>query len=138
MVSNWILLYSNKKFRSYSYPRMVLILDGNSEIDAQVRSNLNKTICVRYVLRSRAVTTLKYLKRPELPSSISTMVESLFDPVTHISLYSRTLIWQKRFFLGEDRKTKWNTFKYTSKLSFSKKFISFLPFKGFTTFSGVM
>ena len=33
---------------------MVLILDGNSEIGAQVRSNLCVLTCLRHVIRSRA------------------------------------------------------------------------------------
>ena len=46
---------------------MVLILDGNSEIDAHGRSDLCYLICVRQLTRSRAVTnqqkSLKYEQR---------------------------------------------------------------------------
>ena len=35
---------------------MVLILDGNPEIGVHVRSNLCYFICLRHLLRSRAVT----------------------------------------------------------------------------------
>ena len=34
---------------------MVHILDGNSEIDAHVRSNLCNCMCVRHLIRSRAI-----------------------------------------------------------------------------------
>ena len=35
---------------------MGLILDCNSEIDLHVKSNLCNLICLRYLIRSRAVT----------------------------------------------------------------------------------
>ena len=37
---------------------MVLMLDGNSEIRAQVRNNLCYLICLMHLIRSRAVTDL--------------------------------------------------------------------------------
>ena len=47
-------------------PYMVLILDGNSEIDARVRSNLCYLTCPRLLISSRAVTNriFFYPKRP--------------------------------------------------------------------------
>ena len=64
---------------------MVLLLDGNSEIGAHLSSNFCNVICLRNLLRSRAVTAAlkKFMKRiylfnvcapiPEVPSNISTM-----------------------------------------------------------------
>ena len=60
---------------------MVLILDGYSEIGAQVRSDLGYLICLRHLFKSRTVTNLKEshiflhtcAKCSELPSNISTM-----------------------------------------------------------------
>ena len=37
---------------------MVLNLDGNSEIGAHVRSNVCYLICLRHVIRSKAVTNV--------------------------------------------------------------------------------
>ena len=64
---------------------MVLILDGNSEIDAHVRSNLCYVISSGHSNRYRSVTNLMfYPKRPvffhacatcsEIPSNISAML----------------------------------------------------------------
>ena len=39
---------------------MVLILDGDSEIDTHVRSNICYFICLRHLIRSREVTNLKF------------------------------------------------------------------------------
>ena len=62
---------------------MVLILDGNLETGAQIRSNVCYLICLRHLIRSRAVTNRVYLtpKEPiflcsELPSDISTMTRA--------------------------------------------------------------
>ena len=38
---------------------VVLVLDGNSEIGAQVRNNLSYLICVRHFIRSRPTCILK-------------------------------------------------------------------------------
>ena len=64
---------------------MILILDGNSEIGAPVRSDY--LICLRHLFRSRAVTyhniypkrpifLHNFATRPELPSNISIMAGS--------------------------------------------------------------
>ena len=66
---------------------MVLKLDGDSEIGAQVRINLCYLICLRHLIRSRAVTnrifstkSLIFLHacatRSRLPSNTSAMGES--------------------------------------------------------------
>ena len=74
-------------FLYYTVESMVLIVDGNSEIDAHVGSNLCYLICLRHSIRSKAVTNRIFLFEKtyfhacaaciELPSNISTMVESV-------------------------------------------------------------
>ena len=63
---------------------MVVILDGNSGIDAYVWSDLGHYICLRHLFRSKAVTNLIFLNPKitfflhtcvtyfELPSNITT------------------------------------------------------------------
>ena len=70
---------------SFKHPTMVLILDGNSVMNAHVRSNLYCLICLRHLIKSRAVTNQFFFnpKRPiflyacaifsELLSNICTM-----------------------------------------------------------------
>ena len=47
---------------------MALILDGDLEIGAHVRSNLNHLICLRHLIRSREVTYRIFLHRKEVVS----------------------------------------------------------------------
>ena len=64
---------------------IVLILDGNSVIGASVMGNLCFLICVRHLIRSRAVKNRLFYPKiflecascSELPSHISTMVSSI-------------------------------------------------------------
>ena len=42
---------------------MVLILDGNSEIGAHMRSDLDYLTCLRHLFRSRAITKLYFLQQ---------------------------------------------------------------------------
>ena len=54
---------------------MVLTLDGNSEIGAHKSSNFCYLICLKHLIRSRAITYRFFLrKRPVLPSDMSTML----------------------------------------------------------------
>ena len=55
---------------------VVLILDGNSENGAHVRNNLCYLICLRYLIRSRAVTNLVFPKRPIFLDACATFYES--------------------------------------------------------------
>ena len=51
---------------------MVLILDGNPELGAQVRSNLVYLICLRHSIRSRAVTNqIFFSENAYFPSSVA-------------------------------------------------------------------
>ena len=63
---------------------MMLLLDGNSEIGAHLRSDIVNLICSMHLIRSRAVSNLKFIpEKPfflhtcaicfELPSNISTI-----------------------------------------------------------------
>ena len=47
-------------------PIMVLILDGNLEIDPHAMSNLSNLICLRHLIRSSAVTNMKGFLRNDL------------------------------------------------------------------------
>ena len=70
---------------------LVLILDGNPEIGANVRSNLSYLICSRHLIRSRNVTDRIFFSPKitiflhacdtcsELPSNISTIVHIIPD-----------------------------------------------------------
>ena len=54
---------------------MVLILDGNSEIGAQVRSNLCYLIWLRHLIRSRAVKNRIFFIRKYVFSCVHNMFE---------------------------------------------------------------
>ena len=55
---------------------MVLILEGNSEIGAQVRSNPYYFIYIRHSIRSRTVTNrVSFPKRPIFPHACATCSE---------------------------------------------------------------
>ena len=72
---------------------MVLILDGNFELAAHVRSNLCYLICLRHLIRSKAVKNrIVFLRKKlhayectEVPSNISTMLcnNPLSQLITH-------------------------------------------------------
>ena len=76
------------------YDPMELILDGNSEIGAHVRSNLCYLIFLRHLLRSRTVTivsektTFLYAGATcfELPSNTRTMIMPKSDIMIFITL----------------------------------------------------
>ena len=87
---------------------MALMLDGNSEIVANVRNNISFAICLRHSIRSKAVTNCVFfsLRRPiflhacatgsELPSMISTFLV-LVDTFKTDSLGSHNLMLRKPF-----------------------------------------
>ena len=56
---------------------MVLVLDGNSLIDAQVKRNLCYSTCLRHLISSRAVTNRIFLseKKPILFNACATSYE---------------------------------------------------------------
>ena len=53
---------------------MVLTLDGSLEIGAHSCIEIGNLICLRHLLRARAVANLKYIPFP-LPSNISTLAQ---------------------------------------------------------------
>ena len=55
---------------------MVLILDGNSEIGAQVRSNLCYLICLKHLIRNKAVSN-----------------RVIFSEKTYVPLCARNMLW---------------------------------------------
>ena len=68
---------------------MVLIIDGNAEIGAQVGSNLCYLICLKHLIISRAVTNRIFSPKrtiflhacptcSELPSYIGSVLQSMF------------------------------------------------------------
>ena len=62
----------------YKVKAKVLILDGNSEIGAQVRSILLYFICLRHLLRSRAVQL---------------QIDFFSSKQTYVPLYLRNMFW---------------------------------------------
>ena len=65
------------------------ILDGNSEIGAHVRSNLCYLICLRRLIRSRAVTNRLFLLRKDLLFFMRSQ-HNLSDPVyKYHDIYSK-------------------------------------------------
>ena len=124
-----------------SLPRlvMVLLLRSNSEIDVHVRCNLCNLICLRRLIRSRAVTNRFILQEniyfssyvrnlPELPSNTSTMrlvKEALWGIHSHAKLRnfiylktSRVLARARRI----RRRTCWTWYNTNSKCVFSPSF----------------
>ena len=53
-------LFKNDNNIDYTYK--IIILDSNSEMGAHVRSNLCYLICIRHLIRSRAVTIVFFLR----------------------------------------------------------------------------
>ena len=87
---DWILslsinvLINSSSFDEARVESMLLILDGNSEIDAHIRGNHYYFIWLRHLMRSRGVTNQIFFSGKiclhacvtcfELPSNISTML----------------------------------------------------------------
>ena len=61
---------------------MVLILDGNSEIDAHARSNLSYLICSRPLIRLAVTNRIFPRKRPIFPYTCATCSELPYDKRT--------------------------------------------------------
>ena len=72
----------------------VLILDGNSEIDVHLRSNLCYLICLMHLIRARALNNRIFFSEKtlysELPSNISTTVV----PMTVFPRAATTIDWR--------------------------------------------
>ena len=80
------------KKRKKSDKNIVLILDGKSEIGPHVGSNLCYLICIRHLIRSKAVINLifffskKAFLHSKLPSNVSIMDKNDSTPPSSLSL----------------------------------------------------
>ena len=76
--------YSNKYLLSGDIlVGTVLLLDGNLEIDAHVRNNFSYQICLRHLIRSRAVTNKIFClrKKAYVPLSLRYMLPTNINKI---------------------------------------------------------
>ena len=75
---------------------MVFILHGNSDIGAHVWSNTGYLICLRHLIRSRAVTNrIFFSEKTYLPSNVSTMTATVIYYVQWSSIIGSPLPYLK-------------------------------------------